>query len=142
VDLVESARRKAGVIDRLRLAAAIQNARAVPERAETWAAGEGREAYDAVTVRALAPLAVLLEYASPLLRDGGALVAWKGARDEDEEAAARRAAPELAMEPREVRRVTPFEGAQQRHLHVYAKAGPTPDGLPRRPGMARKRPRG
>jgi hypothetical protein len=46
------------------------------------------------------------------------------------------------MEPREVRRVAPFAGVRERHLHVYAKTGPTPAGLPRRPGMARKRPFG
>jgi 16S rRNA (guanine527-N7)-methyltransferase len=114
----------------------------VADRAESWAAVEGREAYDAVTARALAPLAVLLEYASPLLRAGGVLVAWKGAHDRDEEDAAARAAPTLAMEALGQRRVEPFAGARDRHLHVYAKAGPTPAGVPRRPGMARKRPRG
>jgi 16S rRNA (guanine527-N7)-methyltransferase len=142
VDLVEPTPPKAEVIERLRTAAGIENARAIPERAEAWGAADGREAYDAVTARALAPLAVLLEYASPLLRAGGVLVAWKGARDGDEEAAAARAAPRCAMAPREVRRVAPFPGVRERHLHVYAKAGPTPDGLPRRPGMARKRPLG
>ena len=34
----------------------------------------------------------------------------------------------------------PFEGAANRHLHVFTKTGPTPEGFPRRPGMARKRP--
>jgi 16S rRNA (guanine527-N7)-methyltransferase len=140
VDLVEATARKAKVIERLRDAAVIENARAIAERAETWAAGEGREAYDAVTARALAPLAVLLEYASPLLHAGGVLVAWKAARDADEEAAAAAAAPRLAMEPRELRRVAPFPAVRERHLHVYAKTGSTPPGLPRRPGMARKRP--
>jgi 16S rRNA (guanine527-N7)-methyltransferase len=140
VDLIESARRKCEVIGRLAAAAALESARIIPERAETWAAGEGREAYDAVTARALAPLAVLLEYAAPLLRPGGVLVAWKGARAEEEERAAAEAAKRLGMGLREVRRVTPFEGAEQRHLHVYEKAAPTPPAIPRRPGMATKRP--
>ncbi len=95
VDLVESAGRKAAVIERLARAARVENARAVIARAEEWAAappalGGGREAYDVVTARALAPLAVLVEYASPLLADQGVLVAWKGARDADEERARRR----------------------------------------------------
>ena len=47
--------------------------------------GGGREAYGAATARALAPLATLVEYAAPLLCVGGTLVAWKGARDHDEE---------------------------------------------------------
>jgi 16S rRNA (guanine527-N7)-methyltransferase len=41
-----------------------------------------------------------------------------------------------------VRRVEPFEGAERRHLHVMRKTGPTPSGIPRRAGMARKRPLG
>ena len=116
-------------------------------RAEEWAKlpaalGGGREAYDVVTARAVAPLAVLVEYAAPLLRTGGVLVAWKGARDAAEEAGGATAAERLAMAPREVERVVPFEGAENRHLHVFEKVGPTPEGFPRRPGMARKRPLG
>ena len=56
------------------------------------ALGGGREAYDAVTARAVGPLAVLVEYAAPLLRSDGVLVAWKGARDAEEEAAGAAAA--------------------------------------------------
>jgi 16S rRNA (guanine527-N7)-methyltransferase len=145
VDLIESARRKAAVIDRLRQAARIDNARPVIARAEEWAAippatGGGREAYDAVTARAVASLVVLAEYASPLLRADGALVAWKGARDAEEERAARAAAGKLGLRVGEVVAVTPFPGARNRHLHVLEKLGPTPAGYPRRPGTATKRP--
>jgi 16S rRNA (guanine527-N7)-methyltransferase len=70
------------------------------------------------------------------------LVAWKGARDAEEEAAGAAAAERLRMAVREVERVVPFAGAENRHLHVFEKTGPTPAGFPRRPGMARKRPVG
>jgi 16S rRNA (guanine527-N7)-methyltransferase len=142
VDLVESTHRKAELIRRLLEAAGLHNARAVPARAEAWAAGEGRGAYDVVTARALAALPVLVEYAAPLLAPGGVLVAWKGARDPAEEAAGARAADEAGLRPEEVRRVVPFEGALNRHLHVLRKVRPTPDRLPRRPGMAVRRPLG
>ena len=142
MDLIESSARKCEVIARLAAAAGAANARPMSERAEAWAAGEGGEAYDAATARALAPLAVLLEYASPLLTEGGVLVAWKGRRDTREERAGAVAAEKTAMKGVEVRRVVPFEGAEHRHLHVYRKEGPTPPGLPRRPGMAAKRPFG
>jgi 16S rRNA (guanine527-N7)-methyltransferase len=142
VDLIESRRRKCDVIDRLALAVGIQNARTIPLRAEEWALGEGREAYEAVTARALAPLAVLVEYAAPLLAVGGALVAWKGARNSSEEQAGERAARELGLASVEVRRVQPFEAAEQRHLHVYEKVSATPPRFPRRPGVARRRPLG
>jgi 16S rRNA (guanine527-N7)-methyltransferase len=147
VDLIESAGRKSAVIGRLAQAARIENARAVTARAEEWAAtpallGGGAGAYDAVTARALAALPVVVEYAAPLLRPRGVLVAWKGARAREEEEAGARAAAALGLEPVEVRRVVPFEGARDRHLHVFCKISPTPERFPRRPGMAAKRPLG
>jgi len=93
-----------------------------------------------VTARALASLNVLVEYASPLLAEGGALVAWKGRRDPVEEADGAAAAAQLAMEPAGVTRVQPFPEARDRHLYLYLKVGSTPNGYPRRPGMASKRP--
>jgi 16S rRNA (guanine527-N7)-methyltransferase len=141
-DLIESTSRKCDflreAIRRLRLG----NAQIVCERSEDWARGRGREAYDAVTARAVGSLATLAELASPLLRQGGMLVAWKGGRSEDEEAELRRAAEGLAMEPVEIRSVRPFRGSRDRHIHLLRKNGPTPDALPRRPGMAAKRPFG
>jgi 16S rRNA (guanine527-N7)-methyltransferase len=140
VDLVESAARKCEVIDRLAAACGAVNARAIRARAEEWAAAEGREAYGTITVRAVAPLAVLAEYAAPLLRLDGVLVAWKGERDLDEETAGGVAAARLGMRLAEIRPVEPYAGSRHRHLHVYEKVEPTPEGFPRRPGLARKRP--
>ena len=118
----------------------------VCQRAEALAAqpppAGGREAYDVVTARAVGRLATLAELASPLLRDGGALVAWKGARDPDEEAELDRACPALAMEPERVDWVGPYSGSRNRHLHLLRKRGSTPERLPRRPGLAKKRPFG
>jgi 16S rRNA (guanine527-N7)-methyltransferase len=142
VDLIESTGRKCEFMRRALAAGEIGNARVVCERAETWASGGGAEAYDAVTARAVGRLSTLAELASPLLREGGALVAWKGRRDPNEEAELARAAPALAMETVEVLAVGPYAGSRHRHLHVLRKAGPTPAGVPRRPGMAKKRPAG
>ena len=142
VELIESASRKCAflreAIERMRL----ENASVVCARSEEWAAGEGREAYDAVTARAVGPLPTLAELASPLLREGGVLAAWKGARSEEEEANAARGADRLAMEPIEIRSVQPYPASRDRHIHLLRKNGPTPNGLPRRPGMAAKRPFG
>jgi 16S rRNA (guanine527-N7)-methyltransferase len=147
VDLIEATGRKTAVIGRLAQAAELSNARPVTARAEEWAAtpaalGGGGEAYDAVVVRAVAALPVLVEYAAPLLRKDGVLVAWKGARDAAEEAAGAAAAEALGLAPGAVLRVEPFEGARDRHLHVFRKVGATPARYPRRPGMAAKRPLG
>jgi 16S rRNA (guanine527-N7)-methyltransferase len=140
VDLIESAGRKTALIGRLAQAAQIVNATAVTARAEEWAAIP--RAYDAVVARAVAALPVLVEYAAPLLREGGLLVAWKGARAEDEEAAGERAAEQVGLARERVLKVEPFAGTRDRHLHVYRKISPTPDRFPRRAGMAVKRPLG
>ena len=147
VDLIESAARKCAVIDRLGRAAGIDNARSVRARVEEWGAtpapvGGGAGGYDAVTARALGRLPLVVEYAAPLLREGGVLVAWRGARDADEEAAGAAAAVAVGMRPEETRAVVPFEGALHRHLHVFRKVDPTPGRFPRRTGIARKRPLG
>ena len=72
----------------------------VHARAEAWPAGQDR--FDLVTARALAPLAVVAEYAAPLLKIGGTL-AWKGGRDAAEESAGERAAAVLGLELADVR---------------------------------------
>jgi 16S rRNA (guanine527-N7)-methyltransferase len=95
-----------------------------------------------VTARAVGRLSTLAELASPLLRQGGTLVAWKGRRDADEEEELKRAAEKLAMQPGEILAVGPYAGSRHRHLHVIRKSGPTPEELPRRPGVAKKRPFG
>ena len=144
---MESAARKCAVIDRLIRAAAIGNARSVRARAEEWGAlpaqaGGGAGGYDVVTARALGSLALLEEYAAPLLRDGGVLVAWKGERDPAEEEAGAAAAAALGMGPEPCSRWCRSRARRHRHLHVLRKVAPTPPGFPRRPGMARKRPLG
>jgi 16S rRNA (guanine527-N7)-methyltransferase len=142
VDLIESTARKCEVIARLATSAQIPNTTAIPARAEEWASAEGAQAYDAITARALSSLPVLAEYAAPLLTLGGSLVAWKGARDPEEEKAGTAAAEILGLEPQRPIPVRPFKGSRERNLYVYTKATPTPARFPRRPGMATKRPLG
>jgi len=140
VALVESASRRTAFLERAVAASHATNARVVHARAETWP--EGLAAFDVVTARALAPLAVVVEYAAPLLVVGGALVAWRGRRNPGDEDAAGRAAAQLGLEPVETRRMQPFPGAENRYLHLMSKVIETPSGFPRRPGMALKRPLG
>jgi 16S rRNA (guanine527-N7)-methyltransferase len=140
VILIEGNGRKcefmAGVVDALGL----PNAEVVNGRAETWSSGIGQN--DVVTARALAPLDVVAEYAAPLLVVGGALVAWRGARELEVEADARRAAEILGLSVEEPIQVNPYTGAENRYLHVMVKTVETPARFPRRDGVARKRPLG
>ena len=140
VCLVESSGRKCAFIARAASTCGLPNTQVVNARAEAWVQGIGR--HDLVAARALAPLPVVAEYAAPLLRVGGALVAWRGRREHDEETAAARAAEELGLEPAAPLAVRPYPGARHRHLHLMSKIRPTPSRFPRRPGVARKRPLG
>jgi 16S rRNA (guanine527-N7)-methyltransferase len=146
VDLIEATSRKCEFIERAVVAAGVENARVICRRAEEWAGATqpdgGREAYEAVTARAVGRLATLAELASPLLIDGGVLVAWKGRRDPMEESEMDRVAARMAMDREDVRWVGPYAGSRNRHIHVLRKRGSTPAELPRRPGMAKKRPLG
>ena len=136
--LVEAARRKCDFLRSAVAAMGLGNAEVVWARAEEWAEGIGR--CDVVCARALAALPVLCEYAAPLLRERGILVAWKGAVSEAEATDARAAGAHLGLAADEVRPVVPFAGSGRRALHVIRKVAPTPANYPRRPGMATKRP--
>jgi 16S rRNA (guanine527-N7)-methyltransferase len=138
VALVESVGRKCAFLTGAVSELGLGNVEVVHGRAEAWPEGIG--AHDLVVARALAPLAVLVEYAAPLLEVGGALVAWKGRPDPAEEADGAAAAQAVGMSAPEAIPVQPFRQARERHLYLTSKVSPTPARFPRRPGMARKRP--
>lgn len=140
VELVESVERKCAFLSRAVESLELANAAVVCSRAEAWEEGVGR--CDVVCARALAALPVLCEYAAPLLRPGGILVAWKGRVDDAEAAAGRAAADALGLAPEPVREVVPYPGSERRTFHVFRKVAPTPSNFPRRPGVAAKRPLG
>lgn len=140
VTLVESSSRKCEFLESAAGEIGVSNALVVCARAESWTEGVG--ANDLVVARALAPLAVLCEYAAPLLQTGGSLVAWKGEVSAGEALAGERAAALLGLEPVTAVRSEPYAGSVAHHLHVYSKVAQTPAGYPRRPGVASRRPLG
>jgi 16S rRNA (guanine527-N7)-methyltransferase len=142
IDLIESVGRKCEFMRRAAEAAGIPNARILNARSEDVAGRDGREAYEAVTARAVGRLSTLAELASPLLEPNGVLVAWKGKRDPEEEEQLDSASGALAMAAEAVLDVGDRAGSRHRHLHVIRKTGPTPSNLPRKPGIAKKRPKG
>jgi 16S rRNA (guanine527-N7)-methyltransferase len=141
-DLVDSTERKCSFLTGLVESIRLPNVEVRCTRAEELPAQGYRDVYGVVLARAIAPLTTLVEYAAPLLVEGGALIAWKGRRDADEERRGAAAAAQVGLEPAAVRRVSPYEGSANRHLHLYRKVRPCPPRFPRRPGMARKKPLG
>ena len=138
VRLVESQARKCGFIEGVAEGCGIANIEVVCARAEQWPDGLG--ANDLAVARAVASQPVVLEYAAPLLRLGGALVDWRGRRDPEEERSAAVAARLLGLRLESIQRVEPYAGVRDHHLHVYLKVEETPERFPRRAGMARKKP--
>ena len=122
VTLLESNRRKCAFLERW--ARELPNAEVVCGRAEE----QPVDNWGIAVAKALASPPVAAEWCLPLVTPGGAAVLFVGPSAEAERVArvAEHLAAELAESPP--------------GLLVLRKVGPTPDGFPRRPGVARKRP--
>jgi 16S rRNA (guanine527-N7)-methyltransferase len=138
--LVDSVRKKADAMSMFVAALRLSDVEVVAERAEILGRDPAhRERYDLITARACAALPVLAEYALPLLRVGGVLLAWKGALADEELRAGRAAAAELGgaepgVEPSGV------VALGDHRFVLVRKIGPTPTRYPRRPGEPSRRP--
>lgn len=93
-----------------------------------------------ITARAVAELPILVELASPLLQQGGRLVAMKGALTDDEAQRGAAAASLAGMEIVATRRYSLPGAGEQRTVVIISRKGRSRVALPRRPGMANKSP--
>ena len=100
------------------------NARVIQGRAEEQAT----DRYGVALAKALAPPVVAAEWCLPLVAEGGAVVLWVGPSAERESVA--KTADKIAGE---------LIGGPAGFI-VIRKVAPTPEGFPRRTGVARKRP--
>jgi 16S rRNA (guanine527-N7)-methyltransferase len=121
VILLEANGRKVSFLERI--ASEFPNVRVVRSRAE-----EHGETYEVAVARALAPPPVAAELCLPLVREGGSVVLYVGP----------------SADPGAVARVAEQLGGGPPEAHpgllVIPKVAETPEGFPRRPGMAAKRP--
>lgn len=130
-------------IDFIKSAVAAMNINNIyPLWARTEELGRDRQhrgKYDIATARAVAHLAVLVEYALPVLKKGGALIAMKGA-DCDEECAQSAKAIELMGGRMTAVKKIELPGGGQRTLITIRKIAETPAAYPRNTGQAKKNP--
>lgn len=139
--LVDSVGRKADALRGFVAVLGLTNVSVVAERAETLGRDtDHRAAHDLVTARACAALPVLAEYALPLVRLGGAVLAWKAVIGDAELAGGHAAAGQLGgtLEVREAG----IGSLGDHRFVIIRKVDATPDRFPRRPGQAAKRPLG
>ena len=101
---------------------------------------EYRESFDIVLVRAVAPLATLVELTLPFLAIDGRLIAQKKGEIDDEIILAGGAISKLGGQLREVTEINLDELPDHRRLVVIDKVTGTPEHYPRRPGVPAKRP--
>ncbi len=110
----------------------------VNARAES-VAGEGGK-YSAVTARAVSSLPSLIELSTPLLVKGGRMIALKGRIDAAELDAGARVAKIVGMSPVEVREYALPGKGECRTIVIYERTGTSRVKLPRRDGLAQRRP--
>lgn len=142
--LVESVGKKAAALRSFVEELALANVEVLTERAEV--AGQDprlRGRFALVTARACASLPVLAELGLPLLRRGGALIAWKGPLvDADDEVRSGRVAIGQ-LGGGKLRIMESGATALGGHRFVVVpKVAPTPRRFPRRPGEPGRRPLG
>ena len=141
--LVDASRKKVDFLEALLEKLALSQVQVVWQRAEEFARiSSNRGSYDIVVTRAVAALAVLLEYSLPLLKLGGAVVAQKGRPEAGELDEGRAAASILGgkIVPPLTVHVPYLEG--DRNLIIVEKTANTPEKYPRRAGVPEKRPLG
>jgi 16S rRNA (guanine527-N7)-methyltransferase len=139
--LVESIGKKARFLDTAVAAIGLDDRVTVAaRRAEALAADPAeRGRWPAVTVRAVAPAAELVELAFPLLVPGGRLVAWKRGDLTAELRAAEAAIAALGGGTLDVQPV-PVAALAGHVLVVVTRTGSVPDAYPRDAAQRRRRP--
>ena len=98
-----------------------------------------RQQFNAVFVRAVAHLAVLSEYALPLLKPGNVLICMKGPAGPREVEESRHALEVIGGSVAAVHKFT-VHGAGERSLIVLRKVRSTPEEFPRQAGAMKKHP--
>ncbi len=139
--LIESHGRRADFLSLVIEVLQLEHASVVQARAED--AGRRpmlRATFDLVTARALAPMPVLIEYALPLLRDGGLLVAPKGSRADEELAASAGALKALGGDVRDSLDLPLPEGVTPQRVLVVRRTGRLDGRYPRQAGTPARQP--
>ncbi len=136
VALLEATGKKARFLEDTARALALENVTVLAGRAEVLGHDRERhrERFDAVVARAVGPLPTLLEWTSPFVEVGGAILATKGAKAVEEIRAAAHALEILRLE------VTATERTPTGTIVIIEKRGPTPKAYPRRQAEAKYRP--
>jgi len=139
--LVDSLQKRVGFLREMITLLGLNGAEAIHGRAEELGQQKPyREKYDLVVSRAVAGLAVLVEYCLPFVKPGGVMLAYKGAEGEQEMEGARKAVALLGGEFAGVKTFDlPLEMGKRTIIGIK-KVKQTPGAYPRKPGLPGKKP--
>lgn len=138
--LVDSVAKKTQALDRIIAQLGLEGLVSTYTGRSEELALEQPGAFAVITARALSALPSLLELASPLLQLGGQLVCYKAQVDGEELELAKALEPKLGMKLVSVREALLSDEETPRTILVFEKVAEPTVKLPRRPGMAQKRP--
>lgn len=140
VTLLDSVKKKMSILEELiKSDNSYSNVSVCSQRAEELAA-EKPNYYNVITARALSSLPALIELATPLLKQGGCLVALKGDITSEELQRGDACADLTGLKRISLRRLTLPGGSEQRCILLYKKVKKSQIKLPRRIGLAQHKP--
>ena len=141
VALLEATAKKARFLQTCLETLGLSRCRVIHNRAESVGHDPAhRQRYDAAVCRAIGPMRELLEYALPLVRVGGRVLAFKGPRAEAELKTADRAMDVLGAGELQVFNAYEESFGRDTVVVVIQKERPTPDRYPRQPGTPKRDP--
>jgi 16S rRNA (guanine527-N7)-methyltransferase len=138
---IDATQKKVDAVRRIVESLGVTNVSLLCGRIESLAhSAEHREKADLVTARAVAPLAVLLEYAVPLLKVGGLCAFWKSTKVADELAGSAGAQRALKCLYLGAFNYTLPDQWGDRTIVFFKKTAATPSDYPRRTGIPKQKP--
>ena len=139
--LVDSTRKKTAFIQHVVDLLELSDVKVLTTRAEEVGQDyDLRESFDLALARGLSRMPTLLEYALPLCKVGGKVVAWKHGGIQDELTGASGALRVLGGRYQQIIPIEVPGLTDNRILVVVTKVHPTPDEYPRRTGVPSKQP--
>lgn len=138
--LVDSVKKKVAIVDKAVESLGLSDQISTfSGRIEDLACERPRQ-FSVLTARALSQLPSLLELASPLLKEGGAFVCYKGEATAEEQKNAEKVARKVGMVFVSKRSLTLSDRETHREVFLYRREGKPKVKLPRRIGLAQHKP--
>jgi 16S rRNA (guanine527-N7)-methyltransferase len=137
--LLDSVAKKATAVEGLLRAVGLPDIEIVSQRAEVYAREASGE-FAVVLARAVAPLPSLLELGAPFLRESGRLVLLKGRPADEEIESGDRVARIVGVRRCGTRAFNIPDSGERRTVLTYERIGCSSVALPRRDGLAQRRP--